>query len=336
MRLRYIDLTKGLAIFLMLWGHTMTSVNSVHIWIYSFHMPIFFIICGILLRLKEEENNGEYQLGNIIIRRLYTAGIPYFIFGFVLAGFYSVLNILAHQPISLGSRLFKVFTFQGIDSLWFLPAYVFADIVVMCIEDISNVHIKKYLRIIVTAVAFIIACFLQPYMTVWYFDILYKVILGICFIEIGILISKYRIIEKLPLWGTVLFLLVGIICSQVNGEVEMSATKIGNPAIYFPCAIITSIAIMRLFKIIEDKKWPLLKYMEEYGKNTIVLLVTNNLIIEIVRLFDYKLFGNILIKLGMIGSIIFTAFLIIAEWLIIKISKGPFSPIFGHIKKGKR
>lgn len=336
MRLRYIDLTKGFAIILMLWGHTMTSVNSIHIWIYSFHMPIFFIICGILIRIMEDKNKGEHELGNIIIRRLYTAGIPYFIFGFVLAGFYSILNILAHQPISLGSRLFKVFTLQGIDSLWFLPAYIFADIVVMCIEDISNVHIKKYLRIIVTAVAFIIACFLQPYMTVWYFDILYKVILGICFIEIGILISKCRIIEKLPLWGTVLFLLVGVICSQVNGEVEMSAMKIGNPAIYFPCAILTSIAIMRLFKINEDKKWKFLKYIEEYGKNTIVLLVTNNLIIETVRLFDYKLFGNILIKLGMIGSIIFTAFLIIVEWLIIKISKGPFAPIFGHIKKGKR
>lgn len=38
-------------------------------------------------------------------------------------------------------------------------------------------------------------------MTVWYFDILYKGILGICFIEIGVLISKFRIIEKLPLWA---------------------------------------------------------------------------------------------------------------------------------------
>ena len=85
----------------------------------------------------------------------------------------------------MGSRLFKVFTFQGIDSLWFLPAYVFADIVVKCIEDINNVHIKKYFRLTVTTSAFIIACFLQTYMTVWCFDILYKVILGICFIFIS-------------------------------------------------------------------------------------------------------------------------------------------------------
>ena len=58
MRLRYIDLTKGFAIILMLWGHTMTSVNGIHIWIYSFHMPIFFIMCGILIRIKEEKIRG--------------------------------------------------------------------------------------------------------------------------------------------------------------------------------------------------------------------------------------------------------------------------------------
>ena len=31
MRLRYIDYTKGLAIILMLFGHTMTKINFVHI-----------------------------------------------------------------------------------------------------------------------------------------------------------------------------------------------------------------------------------------------------------------------------------------------------------------
>lgn len=136
--------------------------------------------------------------------------------------------------------------------------------------------------------------------------------------------------------GATVFLLVGIVFSQLNDKVEMSATKIGKAAIYFLCAIITSIAIMSLFKIIEDRKWTILKYLEEYRKSTIVLLVTNNLIIETVRLLDYKLFGNLLIKLDMTGSIIFTAFLIIVEWWIIKISQGLFAPVFGHIKKRKR
>lgn len=335
MRLKYIDLTKGFAIILMLLGHTMTIVNKVHIWIYSFHMPIFFIICGILIYMKESSDKGEYRMESVIIRRLYTSGIPYFIFGFLLAGFYSILNILANEPLSFGTWIFKLFTFQGIDSLWFLPIYVFADIVMMCVGSNTKIFVKRCCRFAVTVLSFIIVCFLQSYMTIWYFDIFYKVLLGICFVEVGLLISRFQMIEKLPLWGDFVFLIAGYFFAQMNGEVEMSASKIGNAAIYFLCAILTSIAIMSLLKKIENSKWRILNYLEEYGKNTIVLLVTNNLIIETIRLIDYKLFGNFLIRLGMIGSIVFTIVLLIVEWWIIKMSKGSLAPVFGYIKKKK-
>lgn len=333
MRLRYIDLTKGFAIVLMLLGHTMTMVNKVHIWIYSFHMPVFFIICGILIYMKESQNKSNYQIGSLVIRRLYTAGIPYFIFGFLLTGFYSILNILANEPLTFETRLFRLFTFQGIDSLWFLPIYVFADIVMICLGRSTKIFVKGYCRLAVAAISFIIVCLLQSYMTIWYFDIFYKVLLGICFIEVGLIISRFQIVEKLPLWISIVFLVVGYVFAQMNGEVEMSASNIGNAAIYFPCAIVTSIAVMSLMKKIENHKWKILKYLEEYGKNTIVLLVTNNLIIEIIRLLDYKFFGNFMIQLGMIGSIVFTIILLIIEWWIIRISRGPLAPVFGCIKK---
>lgn len=333
MRLRYIDLTKGFAIVLMLLGHTMTTVNKVHMWIYSFHMPIFFIICGILIYTKESQDKSKYKTGDLVIRRLYTAGIPYFIFGFLLAGFYSILNIIANEPLSFGTRLFKLFTFQGIDSLWFLPIYVFADIVMICVGSNTKVFAKGCYRFAVAALSFIIVFLFQSYLMTWYFDILYKMLLGICFIEVGIIISKFRIAEKLPLCGSFVFLTIGYILAQMNGEVEMSASNIGNAAIYFPCAIVTSIAVISLMKKVENYKWNILKYLEEYGKNTIVLLVTNNLIIEIIRLIDYKFFGNFMIQLGMIGSIVFTIILLIIEWWIIRMSRGPLAPVFGHIKK---
>ena len=333
MRLRYIDLTKGFAIILMLFGHSMIMTNKLHIWIYSFHMPIFFILCGILINMREVQNRTRHQLKESIVRRLYTAGIPYFIFGFLLVGFYSALNILAEEPISLGTRLFKLFTFQGIDSLWFLPIYVFSDIAATGIESISNLYVKRSFKYIFMALTFILACFFQSYMTTWYFDVIFKVMLGVCFIEVGILISKFKIIEKIPLWCIFFLLVIGYILAQVNGEVEMGVAKIGNVAIYFSCAIITSIAITSLFNKFESRKWTVLKYLEEYGKNSIVLLVTNNLIIETIRLLDYKVFGNFLINLDIIGSIILTVFLVGIEWWIIKASKGLLAPIFGHVRK---
>lgn len=79
MRLRYIDFTKGLAIILMIFGHTMSKINCLHIWIYSFHMPIFFIICGIIMCRKGRQKSYSL-LKEKIIRRWYTLGIPYLFF----------------------------------------------------------------------------------------------------------------------------------------------------------------------------------------------------------------------------------------------------------------
>ena len=42
-RIKWIDLTKGVAIFLMVCGHTGIP-SLISNWIWSFHMPLFFII----------------------------------------------------------------------------------------------------------------------------------------------------------------------------------------------------------------------------------------------------------------------------------------------------
>ena len=41
-RIDWIDLTKGIAIFLMVCGHTSIPL-SISNWIWSFHMPLFFL-----------------------------------------------------------------------------------------------------------------------------------------------------------------------------------------------------------------------------------------------------------------------------------------------------
>lgn len=55
MRIKYMDYTKGLAIILMIFGHTMTKIDNLHLWIYSSHMPLFFIISGMLMQLNCEK-----------------------------------------------------------------------------------------------------------------------------------------------------------------------------------------------------------------------------------------------------------------------------------------
>ena len=76
-RIDWIDLTKGIAIFLMVCGHTSIPL-SISNWIWSFHMPLFFIISGILF------NATKYPNFNLFIKkRGKTLIIPYIIFSLI-------------------------------------------------------------------------------------------------------------------------------------------------------------------------------------------------------------------------------------------------------------
>lgn len=43
-----LDMTRGLAILLIIYGHFMFGINRGGEYIYIFHVPIFFVISGIL------------------------------------------------------------------------------------------------------------------------------------------------------------------------------------------------------------------------------------------------------------------------------------------------
>lgn len=46
-RFDWVDIAKGIAILLMILGHS-SLPNMIQNWIYSFHMPFFFFISGVL------------------------------------------------------------------------------------------------------------------------------------------------------------------------------------------------------------------------------------------------------------------------------------------------
>lgn len=257
--------------------------------------------------------------------REYILGIPYLFWGGVLGAFYTGLDIIAGTPYLWKSRIFKLLTLQGIGSLWFIPIYIIAEFVMKVIRN------NKWRRTL-AAISFIVVSFGMKNVSKWWIDLICKSLIGICFIQMGIEISKYSVIDKINRAKYVLFIGSSGL-ALINGPVEMSVGSIGNSYIYFGCAAITSVSIMAMLKKIEKKKDKLLFIIERYGRNTIVLLVTNNLFVEIGRLIDYKIADNLLIRMGIIGSIIFMLVLLIIEWNVIKLANNSFSVVFGKSEK---
>lgn len=74
-RYNWIDWSKSIAIFLVIWGHVPMQ-SETHTIIYSFHMPLFFLISGYLY-------NPKGTIKEELYKDLKTLLLPYFIYQFI-------------------------------------------------------------------------------------------------------------------------------------------------------------------------------------------------------------------------------------------------------------
>lgn len=130
-RLAYLDNVKGIAIILLLLSHSIPNEGNLKTWIFSFHMPVFFVICGFIFNLKYASTAmTREKLHRHIKKRFRNLVLPYVVFGLILVVFYACLDFCGTGHVS-SSRLVNLITLQGVDSLWFIPVYFFSELMFM-------------------------------------------------------------------------------------------------------------------------------------------------------------------------------------------------------------
>lgn len=99
-RIGWLDICKGIGIILVILGHVYSDAYPVKIWIYSFHMPLFFFVSGYLKGLFKKKTTFKEKIITLII--------PYLELLIVQIAFYFFIE-----------RRFHAFTMGPI---WFLLA----------------------------------------------------------------------------------------------------------------------------------------------------------------------------------------------------------------------
>ena len=113
-KITYISFLQSFAVFLVLVGHCLPNMNNglakpiwataTHHFVYMFHMPLFFIIGGFLL--KNQFNNNRKTIYNFKIfctNKFKKLIIPYFSIGtiaYLLKVF--IFNKFAYRPAEVG------------------------------------------------------------------------------------------------------------------------------------------------------------------------------------------------------------------------------------------
>lgn len=133
-----IDYSRGIAMFLVLWGHSIQCIGGDGLFfqnplvkcIYSFHMPLFMMISGYLFYF------GKNQKFSVILRkRLISLGFPFVVWGILL---YMRQCLFAYVTEST-----MAFSLQGIlrsliSGPWFLKSVFIISIVVAVLIKLSG------------------------------------------------------------------------------------------------------------------------------------------------------------------------------------------------------
>lgn len=163
-RLKWVDVAKGIAIFLVVFTHapmfmpSLESMKGIIITVGAFHMPLFFFVYGITCSSKRK-SISEWKA--FLEKRIKGLLIPYIIWAFL----YGKLNAQSVPLILWGTNL-ALGTAESNAVLWFLPVMF-----ITCILYELYVQLKLYyfdLRHVVTCVCVMLCIIVSRQIdTIW-------------------------------------------------------------------------------------------------------------------------------------------------------------------------
>ncbi|WGE59217.1 acyltransferase family protein [Actinobacillus equuli] len=152
----FLDIAKGIGIFLMIFGHNILNGNGEYVYhskdtwsapllvfIYSFHMPLFMLISGYLFYFSLNRN---VDWKNILCKRFKHILFPIIIFNFYV---YIAMNSQVYQSdlyvmFNLERLLFRIF-----DGFWFLWAILCSSVLVIFVKYFAKDSKLLYFLILI-------------------------------------------------------------------------------------------------------------------------------------------------------------------------------------------
>lgn len=277
-RLSWVDNLRGVGIVLVIWGHTNVPLPIEHI-IYSFHMPLFFMISGYLYRKKD-------NIRKVIEGKINGLIIPYFIFA--IPSFF--LAVLKGDGLveSLKNLLYLNGLIGWNAPLWFLLVLFFVS-VIFALIDHWNISLD-----LMGGIAFVLGFFISN--TGIYFMGLDKIIYGLLFYYFGLQINKLmkgKFYQKNSYLLLVASLVLNIIFGFfLNPRISIYRNELGNYFFFVIAALFGSLALFIV--VTKWVKWP--KLIEFYGKNSIVIIGTHYFFLYGFRLVEKVFHTDILVS----------------------------------------
>ena len=175
-RLEWIDIAKGIGIILVVFAHTLVpqiresnkAAGFIWIFIYNFHMPLFFFLSGWLFErnLSRYKSKGKFILGKLKLLMLPYLTFSVFAYAFInfalkIDKLASVLQGGGYAATGIKDAVFQILTYNGHTDqhLWF----VFSLFIVFLINILLPKIMKSKPMLLVLLALYVSKAFVHYY-----------------------------------------------------------------------------------------------------------------------------------------------------------------------------
>lgn len=298
-----IDIVKGFAIILVMIGHSgmflfikdKALLNSI---IYSFHMPLFFIVAGFFMKEKVSFKKA--------IKRLL---VPFFIasiFWIFIASFLVQLPTYFRSQelypysydfiLQFEKFLKAIFFATRIDivgtGLWFLIALFVGRLLWFVFQDLLKLKVTVWYILIVLVINFLLYNYLTLAQTHFYW-MFPQSILAYLFMLFGNYYYKNNFVEKTTHLDVFVLAVITFFVIKWNGRIDMSSFAFNNYAAFIFIAISAFVIIYKCSFLIEQKSRLFGTFLIWAGKRSLNIFLVHPFLLAIV---PYILIANFDIK----------------------------------------
>lgn len=308
-RIKYLDTAKGYLMLLVVLGHVLIVLNPAYdrlyftapqAFIYTFHMPAFFIIHGILFDIQKWQGR---TVKAFLLRRLQTLLIPYC--------FFELIGMLWRRAFfgqSLWTGLYNFATVRcNVGADWFLPAMFLGSLLFL-----MYVHHPSRIYGVLSAVL----CFLLPMAMEGnqVLIVLGRGLLAYGFMMCGHLLRPLLLHEKtksIPWMVLSLAVTAGVAIFGLKfGGNDFYSCHVQNPVAFFIGGVSGTVFMMGLSSILQCKM-----ITDYIGNHTLLIMGTHQLAIYAMTALVPALYGGTVLY-GLILLAVIVAFEIPVVWVL--------------------
>lgn len=322
-RIRYLDLAKGIGILLVIAEHWIGAYNyTFSNLVCSFHMPLFFVIGGMLYK--------EQPIENLLVRRAKTIMIPYIAFRTADAVWKTLITAL---PIPYSEKILRIVSLSG--GTWFLIAFFLVSVLFPVLKRIAK---DKWYFLLSLVLAVYLLGIVTSSMNIPISNTMKNVCVGMLFYYLGYELNQFEIdqfIEKsagafkiavsLAAIGIILF------CAYFKNDfmVLMYKNEYGDPILFTLKAILCSFALIVL--CISMRRMTLLEKLGQLSMLIMIIQFPVYQSLEVVfnRISHYFYNGSLIVCL----HIVFIMIVAFISWVLAALIERRWPALAGHWPK---